>query len=289
MSSTQDLSSIYQDTKTTFTGEGSLSIMYDLGIVDFIGVDPVKDAYIGNFYTILGSCGLSIDQDFGIIEYAGNDELQLYDLTNTLQIAFDVRIFNEKIGLIKDTTNQTIIDTSYNSNGIFPSQQLVITSEDFLKELSKQNIISLGKLVSIYRDFLRNTNFYFYYPLDFPSIFDASGTYDISGGEFTETTLIEILTQQSSDSQGNNNYKLNGNIILNDINNLLRNINVSDPFSNRTNLTMADGFLAGDLILIEKGLTFNLDVTCIDDNNVETILLRKNVQVPVLLRLDNLS
>jgi hypothetical protein len=70
---------------------------------------------------------------------------------------------------------------------------------------------------------------------------------------------------------------------------ILRNINVSDPFLNRTNLTMADGFVAGDLILIEKGLTFNLDVTCIDDNNVETILLRKNVQVPVLLRLDNLS
>ena len=147
----------------------------------------------------------------------------------------------------------------------------------------------MGKLVTIYRDFLRNTNFYFYYPLDFPSIFDASGTTDISGGEFTKNKLIEILTQQYVDSDGNLIYKLNGNITLNDINNLLRNINASDPFSNRTNLTMADGFIKGDLILIEQGLTFNLDVNCVDDNNVETLLLRKVVQVPVLLRLDDLS
>ena len=318
----QDISSVYQGDTTTFTGEGSLAILYDLsfidfigvepiqdsydnsynafegtigyeiehdlGTIDFIGVDPVKDAYVGNYYTILGSCGLHIEQDFGTIDYTGNDELQLYDLTNTLQIAFDVRILNKHIGLIKDSSNQTIIDTSYNNN-VFPQSQLTISSDDFITNLSQPNIISLGKLETIYRDFLRNTNYYFYYPLDFPSIFDTSGTTDISGGEFTKNKLIEILTQQYIDSSGNLSYKLNGNILLNNINNLLRNINASDPFSNRINRTMSDGFIAGDLILIEQGLTFNLDVNCVDDNNVETLLLRKIVQIPVLLNLDDLT
>ena len=102
-------------------------------------------------YVIRGGGSLTMEQHFGEIPYVGTngtDLTQLFDSTHALHIDFDVRIFNEKIGLIKDASNSTILDTSFNSElNTFPTNSFTITFEEF-KRIARGGIslIKMGFL-----------------------------------------------------------------------------------------------------------------------------------------------
>ena len=114
--------------------------------------------------------GFTVDISLSDIEVIKQNPIREFDLTETLQLDFDVRIFNEKIGLIKDASNSTVLDTSFNSvTETFPNSTINLTFEEFKNNLVSSQITSLGKFETIYSDFKQYINHYFYYSNLFPS------------------------------------------------------------------------------------------------------------------------
>ena len=248
---------------------------------------------------IVANGGFSIDQHFGEIPYVGSngtDITQLYDLTNTLQMNFDVRIFNEKIGIYKDPSNLNIIDntnqTIYNDSSI---DFLSLSVDDVIGNIEDTNIVSLGKYESLYSDFKRKTYTYLGYADGFTSIYDSDGTSDINSGIFTPRNLIDILSEKYYDTSGNYIYKLKGTIEINDLTNILTFLCNTNPFDNRMNQTIDDGFIAGDRILVSSGITITLDLIINTEDYIENPLYSKStilnhtINAPLLLILQNLS
>jgi len=253
--------------------------------------------YIG--YAIRAGGGFHMEQYLGEIPFIGSvgtDLTQIYDLTNTLQIDYDVRIFNEKIGIFKDLSNQTIIDSS---NSLIDDDltggNITLSADDFLNNISAAQITSLGKYSTIYSDFIRKTNTYFGYADGFARIFDASGTADVSFNTFSAQDLLPILKQRHIDGSGNDVYKLSGTVNIYQLTNILSYMALNNPFSNRTGKTQYDGFFAGDRILVETGITISLAVTTYPADYItnpvspNAIILQHVVNAPLLLTLQNLS
>jgi hypothetical protein len=249
----------------------------------------------GGFYT---------EQYFGEIPFIGSigtDLIQLYDLTNTLQIDYDVRIFNEKLGIYKDSLNENVIDSTNSliydtSTGyVNNDDNITLSVDDFLDHISDSQVTGLGKYSTLHSEFIRKTNTYFGYADGFERIFDASGTTDVIDNPFTAENLLQILQQRVTDDSGNERYKLSGSVNLYQLTNLLSFMSLNNHFSNRLGKTQFDGFFAGDRILIESGITISLAVTTYNAtyineavSNANTIL-QYTVNAPLLLTLQNLS
>jgi hypothetical protein len=226
----------------------------------------------------------------------GTDLTQLYDLTNTLQVNYDVRIFNEKLGIYKDSTNENVIDSSNSLiQDDFTGDNITLSANDFLNNISAAQITDMGKYSTIYTDFIRKTNTYFGYPDGFDRIFDASGSADLSLNTFSKQDLLHILKQRHIDGFGNDVYKLSGTANLRQLTNILSFMALNDPFSNRSGKTQFDGFFAGDRILVETGITISLAVTTYTADYItnpvsaNAIILQHVVNAPLLLTLQNLS
>lgn len=257
------------------------------------------EEYIYAQQLIRATGGYSMEQHFGEIPYlgtTGTDLTQLYDLTHTLQVDFDVRIFNEKLGIYKDETNENIIDDTNTS--IYDgskTDRVSLTTEEFIDNISADQIVSLGKYTSLYSDFNRITNTYFGYADGFASIYDESGAADINSGVFTPSNLIDILSEKYYDISQNYTYKLNGNIQINELTNILTFLYEKNPFDNRSDETREYGFVAGDRILVSSGITISLDLTIYNADYIEnplynnSTLLKHTVNAPLLLTLQNLS
>ena len=64
--------------------------------------------FIGVYYAIPAIGGFKLEQHFGTIPMVTEMDVEELDLTLALQIKVNVRTFNEKIGLFKDTSNNNI-------------------------------------------------------------------------------------------------------------------------------------------------------------------------------------
>lgn len=250
-------------------------------------------------YSIRAGGGFHMEQYLGQIPFIGSigtDLTQLYDLTNTLQIDYDVRIFNEKLGIYKDATNETILDSTNSLiRDDFTGDTIYLSANDFLNNISAAQITDMGKYSTIYTDFIRKTNTYFGYADGFDRIFDASGTADVSLNTFSKQDLLHILKQRHIDGSGNDVYKLSGTVNLRQLTNILSFMSLNDPFSNRSDKTQFDGFFAGDRILVETGITISMALTTYTADYItnpvsnNTIILQHVVNAPLLLTLQNLS
>jgi hypothetical protein len=100
----------------------------------------------------------------------------------------------------------------------------------------------------------------------------APGGLNINNGVFDANAFVNIINGKSPDPSGNYINNLTGSISIYNINNLLRfaidgnvfgnrnpatGTNASDP-NNPSNYGMADGFEAGDVILVPNGTTITL-------------------------------
>jgi hypothetical protein len=73
----------------------------------------------------------------------------------------NVRLFNEKLGLYKDANNYNILSTSFNEiTGQFPVDTIYISATEFLQNVHIPNILSVGKLETLYTDFIQYVNAY---------------------------------------------------------------------------------------------------------------------------------
>jgi hypothetical protein len=238
--------------------------------------------FTGNYFAFTASGGFFMQQGFQTISQLTEASFNSYDMTNAVQVLFDVSRFNSKLGITKDASNSVITSTSYNeTTETFPNDSITISSTDFKTGISSPSkIVSVGKYSTLFSDFINYIHMYFGYAGGFASIFNSGTTYDICGGVFNADSLYKLINQSSANS-GNGVYvsDLSGSITISNINQLLRYAVDGNIFGNRDpsgnngsrkasdpsfnyNYGVGDGFMAGDLIFVPNGtqITLNLNI-----------------------------
>jgi hypothetical protein len=218
----------------------------------------------GLVYAIYASGGFTMFQELPTIQYVNNNvPIAPYDVTNAIQVLFNVSTFNKKIGITKDANNN-VISTSFNSStNLFPNDSIVLSASEFVSGMSKSQVISVGTYSTLYSDFNNYVNNYFSYAGGFASLFSRNSDYDIHDGLFDASAFINIITEHSVDASGAYVSAVNGQIEIFNINNILRYLINTNIFDNReiNVTTVQDGFLAGDLIIIPSGTAITLNLT----------------------------
>jgi hypothetical protein len=137
---------------------------------------------------------------------------------------------------------------------------------------------------------------------------------------FDASALMYLMKNKTLNSDGEYVYGVSGEIQIYHANAFLRFANLYNPFNNRTDTTIADGFLEDDLIFVPKGTTItmkvvisstdtgnNLSLNSVGQTYLSTItndyssgyysqvttvtstLITRVVKVPLFIRLANLS
>jgi len=245
--------------------------------------------FFSNYHVIPAIGGFNIDQQFGgpVKVYASVETIEI-DLTLALQLKVNVRTFNEKLGLIKDASNNVIISSPFDvPNGKFPDD-IIFTFQDFIPDLSVDNIISVGSFSNIYSDFRRSIVNYFAVSSS-TNVFDSMDEQQYTG-EFTKEKFVELYSVSDAP------VDISGVMYIYFVPQLLTSITTKDPFNNRSNKTINDGFIAGDIVLLSEGISIRLDLSLkpveplpgIDMSNNPISLLGKVYTAPLILHLDNL-
>jgi photosystem II stability/assembly factor-like uncharacterized protein len=214
----------------------------------------------GYYYSFTASGGYVGEAGAPSIRYNINALFDKFDMTDAIQVLFDVKTFNRKIGLIKDASNLNIVDSSFNNvSGNFPVDSLTISSNEFVTGMHENQVISVGRYKSLYSDFSAYVRQYFSYG-GFVSLFRNGSTYEINNGIFDPSALVHAIRGSPRTSFGTYVKDLSGSITVNNINNLLRTATALNIFGNRENSATDDGFLSGDLIFIPNGTQFTMNV-----------------------------
>lgn len=218
--------------------------------------------YGGEYYAIDTSGGFSMDQSLPKIPFGQNGPITRFDVTDALQIVFDVATFNERIGIIKDASNIETLSADLNERGELLVDSVTISTGDFIDGINATSIISMGSLSTLYSDFNDTVKTYFGLPNGFASLFAAAANYNVNGGIFNATTFINLINGNTFDPSGSYISDLSGYFTVNSINSVLRYACVTDVLGNRPNgaYDISNGFLDGDLLFIPKGMTINLSV-----------------------------
>jgi len=254
---------------------------------------PLNDkAYSGYYYAFFGAGGFSTDQSFNpiILNEQASASFQLYDVTYAIQVQFDVRTINQKIGLIKDSSNIVVLDSSYNvARDMFPTNSIDITASEFVNGMTASQVISVGAYQTMYNEYMESVNRYFFKisTLD-DSLFSAASTNDISNGHFDANQFMELIHQQVDPSHQYIN-PLSGFVTLSNVNQLLRFAVDSDVFGNRVplpnnpsaNITPIDNSFNNTIHFTEGTVTdasTNVTTTTQYDaeTNTETITIQDN-------------
>ncbi len=255
--------------------------------------------YIGTHYAVLAGGGYFTTMTLSDISFTGGDigQVLTFDLTETVQIDYDVRLFNEKIGLNKDASNSTIISSAFDaSTNSFPIDSFDISFQEFRDNVDVSNVASVGAFVRSFIDFELYINQYFYFADGFNSLLKPNSYDDLSNNTFDAGAFVSLLNDTREDTSGNNVDAFNGIIQLSGINNLLELLSKEDTFSNRTDISGRYlGFLEGDLILVNPGMSLTLQLVIKNEtylpstDNTNVFTLDQSYNAPLLLRLQNLS
>lgn len=254
---------------------------------------PISGSYIGDFYAMYAQGGYIIEQGLPTIILAPQTPVVRYDITNALQVKFDVRTFNRKLGLLKDASNINVVDTSYNYViNRFPNDTITLNASEFVNGMTKEQVISLGTYSTLYSDFNQYVNTYFGYAGGFASLFASVSQYDYNQGVFDASAFINIINGKTIDTSGAYVNNLTGSITLYNVNNMISYAVDGNIFANRdpsngttasdqndrANYGVADGFVAGDLIYIPQGTTITIKLG-IDSENFNPLNNNNSNQV----------
>lgn len=223
-------------------------------------------------YTVLGNCyvidsdgGFSLKQNFQEVRMMPSNKLvPAYDLSNALQISLGVRILNDKIGITKDESNNVVLDAEFDASGIhLATDNLTISTTNLTECVGVDNIISMGRMSSLYSDFSDTVYKYFGLPHGFGNIFSHYQATNINGGTFDASSLIHVLNGNSFDVSGSFISDISGSATVSDLNNVLRFVIDNNIYNNRDpsdNIGLGHGFIGGDLIYVPDGITIGLTI-----------------------------
>jgi hypothetical protein len=204
----------------------------------------MMDTLSGYIYAIAGSGGYFTEQGFNDIVIQSIQNILFTDVTNTLQVTIPYRYLNTLLGFKYDENGEVI----YNSfDGLsfegLTNDQLVLNANDFKNQYT--SVLSVGKLSTIYSDFIKYVCDSLGYKTGFSSIF-KQGTFQ---NTFDSHSFIDLLNDNS----------LIGHIEINNVTNLFDYLcNVSNVFENRNHAFIGDGFFPGDIIYIPHGFNIKL-------------------------------
>jgi hypothetical protein len=238
--------------------------------------DPIINKYTGTIYAFLGQGGFFIDKSFNQIRIAKENRIYKYDSTNAVQITFDVRAINRKLGIIKDASNQHVIQTQFDPlSNEHANDSIRITANEFVARINETNVTSIGGLSTLYNDYLNFVNSYFSFPDGFHTLLSTQSNTDINQGVFDSSIFINLIQPRDASAS------ILGEITISGINGSLRYAVDSNTFGNRDpnstgppfasdpvnphNFGLADGFLAGDLIFAPTGITIQLNTVANPD------------------------
>ena len=214
----------------------------------------------GYYYSFTASGGYVGEAGAPSLRYNINAIFDKFDMTDAIQVLFDVKTFNHKIGLIKDASNANVVDSSFdNVSGNFPVDSLTVNASEFVGGMHENQVISVGRYKSLYSDFSAYVRQYFSYG-GFISLFSGGSSYQINNGIFDPSALIQAINGSPENFVGAYVRDLSGSITVNNINNLLRTATSLNIFGNRANSSTNDGFLSGDLVFIPNGTQFTMNV-----------------------------
>jgi hypothetical protein len=227
--------------------------------------------------------GFSTVQGFDTIVQRTETPIALIDFTGALEVYFDVRTFNNLIGIQKDVSNINVITSGYfdNTNDILLQDSLSIPATAFVSGLNSKasNVASVGRYSTFYSDFAQYIANYFSLPTPtsnptgqglphgFATLYSNEYDFYPNNGVFDGQAFIDILKPSPVDAYGAYVSPLSGTIELTGITSALRNAVTANPFNNRnrttgttasdvldrTNYGVSDGFFAGDVIYISGG------------------------------------
>ncbi len=203
------------------------------------------------------------------------------DLTLTFQIKTDVKVFNNKIGLFKDSSNQTIVKSLFDiSNQTFPITSIKFDFSELLPNPSVDDVISLGGFKTMYSDFKRTIANYYEHPPDGTvSLFDTDAENTLNEQFVTVDEFISII-QDATSQDSDIGADVSGNLQIYQINSVLETLYENDPFNNRQNRSIHEGFIAGDLILLTSGISIRLDLFTKSAEPLNIIELPEDIIIP---------
>jgi len=221
--------------------------------------------YAGQLYAFGASGGYNVTQGFSRIKERIPDLLTQYDVTDAIQLSFSARTLNSKLSIIKDSTNTRTVQAWYdNITDKLHYDSVKLCSCEFVNGINLNSIVSVGKLHNLYTDFQSCVLEYFGDPGGFASIFAGDQDFQVNGGVFDASALIQVLNSSTFNMQGSFVSDLSGDIVVNDINKHLEFVVDSNIFNNRNpsvhNWGVVDGFVAGDLVFVPTGFTITLSL-----------------------------
>ena len=235
-------------------------------------IDPNTNAYTGLAYVFDSSGGFAVDQSFPQINLNTYSPIAQYDVTEAIQIKFSVRTLNNKIGVIKDLSNEEVLQVLYfdiinetltDVDGNI-TDSVTVSSLDFLQGVNVSNIVSMGKMSTLYSDFNYTVMEYFGAPYGFSTVFANATDFNANDGIFDSTAFINLINGITFDGiTGSVISDISGYFTVNDLNKHLRFICGTNVFGNRPpsgNYGLPNGFMAGDLIYIPNGINITLSV-----------------------------
>ena len=237
-------------------------------------------ATTGPVYCIQAAGGFSTTQQFDTIKRLSETIIGRYDVTGSVEVLMDVRLFNNKIGIKKDATNLNLIGQTSSfysdvSNSLI-TDAFTISASEFVYDLSMaggtKSVISVGLLSTIYSDFSNYVATYFAMPAmpttsggqnqneyGFATLFSGEVGFNPNGGVFDASAFYNLVcggnggtpgtnqgvTPWGNDTSGASISTLSGAITVSNITQLLRNAVDANPFNNRnpsTGTTASDPY-----------------------------------------------
>ena len=236
----------------------------------------INGKYTGVAYVLDSIGGFSVDQTFSQIKLSDGLPISQYNVSEAMQIKYNVRTMNEKIGVIKDQNNDQVLQVIYfdpvkenlvDDFGI-DRNTVTVNSSEFLKSLNTNNIISMGKMSTLYNDFNYTVMQYFGAPAGFSSVFQNVSQFSINQGIFDASAFVSLVNSITFDGiTGSVISPLDGYFTVNNLNSHLHFICGSNVFGNRPikgyngkNYSPFNGFMPGDLIYIPNGISITLNI-----------------------------
>jgi hypothetical protein len=262
--------------------------------------------YATSVYAFNASGGFQMERYFDP-SFREFEVIPRFDVTDSVQVMFDVAVFNSKLGLVKNATNDALVSTSFDIvEDYFTDadgseiKDITITSEDFKSGLNVngKQVISVGKFSTLYSNFKKYVNTYFGFYGGYSSLFAGASEFNIdTNNVFNGVSFIRLLNGETKNTNGSYINDLSGSITISNVVKLLIFAIDTNCFGNRTpgttdeygnyvdgsgtsidpsynsNYGIEDGFIAGDLIWVPSGITITLKL----DIDSESFLPINNV------------
>jgi hypothetical protein len=234
---------------------------------------PNTNVYTGPVYCIQASGSFSTTQTFDTIQRLAETVIGKYDVTGAVEVLMDVRLFNNKIGILKDGSNinLTVPTSSFygDVSNMLYTDSFTIQAQEFIADISNagatSSIVSVGNLKTIYSDFSNYVATYFGMPnlpstgatnpneYGFATLFANDPNFDPNSGVFDCSAFYQLLTKAQgtpgantwTDNSGGSVTGLQGSLTVSNITALLRNAVDANPFGNRnpsTGTTASDPY-----------------------------------------------